>query len=69
MCYRKFAFSTRSLAALPDGTTRAVRLWDGDGHEESDFKTTELIDFTPSHSAVRPYLGNTVNDVGVSVKQ
>jgi hypothetical protein len=55
-------------AVLPDGQTKTIRLYDGSGHDDSDFKTTRTIDFPPSGAAVRPFQTHFVTWTGVSVK-
>ena len=60
---------TLSLSAvMEDGSEKAIRIWDGDGHEDADFRATRTIDFAPTGASVRPFQARFVNDVGISVK-
>jgi hypothetical protein len=55
-------------AVLEDGSEKAIRIWDGDGHEDSDYKEARTIDFAPKGASVRPYQAHFVNAVSISVK-
>lgn len=60
---------TLTLSAfLPSGETKAIKLYDGSGYEESDFKDTKLVEFMPGGAAVRPFQTHFINGVSVSVK-
>lgn len=61
-------YSLSLSALLPGGETKVIRLYDGSGHEDSDFKPTTTIGFAPSGAAVRPYQTHFINGGGVYVK-
>ncbi|MBW3637124.1 MAG: carboxypeptidase-like regulatory domain-containing protein [Armatimonadetes bacterium] len=60
---------TLSLSALlPDGESKVIRLYDGSGHDDSDFGSTTTVEFFPRGASVRPYQGHFVNGAGAYVR-
>lgn len=55
-------------ATLPEGETKTIRLYDGDGHEESDYKNSATVEFLPSGSGMRPFQSYFIKGAGIFVK-